>query len=240
MGSPLAWVFPHLYPTEYPWPDTIFLRIKLIIEQFRWINFYRRYDPVGRALGGPACAIRNIILSGCTENIGKYTRLPAHEQYWPHLNPQIAEALSCEPHVTSEITTSWRGTPSEPPGDGCRYGWNDGESVCSKIWACRKAVIGRPSSKPAGFLRGALLYISLVSIAVIHDLKGIHFPTTTLQKLDVLFIAVVVAYLYAILWELGQPFLNLAFTCYEFFSPRNLLKFTATRRIDWGLSLLPS
>ncbi len=70
MGSPLGRLFPSFYPTEYCQPTETFRRINSLVPRFRWINYYRKFDPIGRELGESGGPILDIRLQGQTQDAG--------------------------------------------------------------------------------------------------------------------------------------------------------------------------
>jgi hypothetical protein len=231
MGSPLASLFPNFYPTEYCQPTETFRRINSLVTRFRWINYYRQYDPIGRELNGSP--ILDIKLEGSTRDEGRWTRLPAHADYWSHLNPQVADALLSQPMSVGDGSPVWQEPSLDIPEESYRYGWSSHYRMAPALWKMRRPFFGRfDKAKTRG--RNFLVWLVFVSAALLADAASVHKSVFALKAFDYVGITGLSIFAFPLVWGILQPYFNLAFACFPYFQPptvrRQPLTWSATKK----------
>jgi hypothetical protein len=234
MGSPLASLFPSFYPTEYCRPVETFRRINSLVRRFRWINYYRKYDPIGRKLGENGGPILDVKLQGPTQDAGRWTRLPAHADYWSHLNPLVASALLSQPMSVGDGSPQWQEFPPDIPVDNYRYGWNSHHLIAPTLWRMRRPFFGRfDKAKTRG--RDILVWFVFISAALLAQAASLDKSVFAMRAIDYVSIIGISIFAFPLLWGVLQPYFNLAFACFPYFQPPTVRR----QPLTWNVAKKP-
>lgn len=130
MGSPLKRFFARFFPQFYPSPEEFAIFFASHIHNFRWINIFRKHDPIGSKIGNPTSVIENYVIE---EELGW---LKAHLNYFP------SQALyRCIREAVHQGVAVREGAELHrlkgPISDASMFGWSSG-SLLSRVWAKRK------------------------------------------------------------------------------------------------------
>jgi len=137
MGSPLRRLLATFFPDFFPDPACVVKEIKREFSNFRWINVYRPYDPIGRDLSVPS---REIVSRSTEQKLGRWLGLPAHLGYW--FDEKVFAEISKALHANAEnppaaANLAIRRVEMPTPGASTEYGWDEPGSIRGSIWSLR-------------------------------------------------------------------------------------------------------
>jgi hypothetical protein len=157
MGSPLQRYVSRFFPGIYPSPRSFAAFFMANLPAFRWINIFRRNDPIGNTLGSLDGGIVNC---NTREELG---RLAAHCNYFssPPVYRCLAESIGIPNQIGSGTKTIERLAILTNVSDTSALGWSSGSAISSG-WSKRKSVLDFLSRlvPPMGF-RHILLWLVL-------------------------------------------------------------------------------
>lgn len=159
MGSPLLRYFARFFSGFYLSPDTFYDNLNARVRNFRWINIYRRKDPVGSHLSQVSGKITDIA------TLDGLSYLKAHCSYFASRSVYKCLDESLNTCKVSSVSPQFENRLETPEPKTPELGWSS-DSVLGYIWATGKRGID-PLTKlipPMGFRHLALYLLPVLAV----------------------------------------------------------------------------